>query len=640
MDNKIGAETQISEKLKARSAKPKCKTFSFQLWFCTLHFMLFAFVLGSGQEAAGADLEQIKAEIISLINSGEGAPADSTLRQGSSQACSPQADAALSKLISDEPASVAKGRAIQEIAGVLEKKKYYKKTIELNQYVLDNWPAADYAMWAQMLVAESCAAMKDLKAAKAETDKLIANYGDNPELPWALQIIAEAHRWQQNYEQAKELYLLIIRKSPDSPWADRARLGLARAEVLSLIEKSEFTAAQGAMNKLLDDFGGWPEMPETLRAIADGYKWAEKYDDAERIYQQLARQSVAGDPNGPKMGLAARKAKVMALIEGGREAEAKDAIANLSVDFNGHPDLAETIYWFGRRYEWSNKFDSAREIYEQLMEKYTPGDDSNERSQWEQRVRLDIAKGRILVFLNAGDNRQALRMADQLILDFPQDTFLPDAAARLENEKQKASGGDTGAAVAVWEEVLDGLSSSSAFAAWGYHAAADCRQHRLGTYEQAIKDYEKVVNGWPQYRYAGDAQFAVGACYEALRDSGRLSADEANWKIEQAYSAVAAKYPDCAPARRAFLELGWFTFRRGEWAKSAENFERALERYPQGHRPGHILYPLGRAYEETGQLDKAAKVYREFLSSVAADDPRIGIVNGRLEKMTAGEGDK
>jgi len=573
-----------------------------------------------------SDLAKAKAEIISLINSGSIA----------------EADAALSKMISDIPASEAKGRAIHEIAGAYKDAKNYTKTIELCQYVLDNWPNMDYAMWDQMHVAWSYVMLGQLSVAKAETDKMTANYGDNPDLPWALYVIAEVYRWERHYEQAKGLYELIIQRRPDSQWADRARFGLARVEVLSLVEAGEFAGAQGALNKLLDDFAGDAEMPETLRTIADRYKWAEKYDEAERLYQQLARQSVVADPNKPKMNLAARKAKVMSLIEAGRETEAKDAISSLAADFSGHPDLAETVYWFGRRYEWSNKYDLARGIYGQVIEKYP-------ESRWARMARVDVAKGQILVFLCASDNRQFLRAADQLAFDFPQDTYLLDIAARLQDERQKVFGSVTVAgegveylqkAVGVWEKVLDGLPSSSVLAAWGYHLAGDCCQSRLRAYEQAIKDYEKVVAVWPRYRYAGDAQFAVGTCCEALRDSGKLSADEAGRKIEQAYTVVASKYPDCAPARRAFLELGWFTFRRGEWAKAAENFERALERYPQGERPRHILYPLGRAYEETGQLDKAAKVYGEFLNSVATEDPRAETVKGRLEKMTASGGDK
>jgi cytochrome c-type biogenesis protein CcmH/NrfG len=58
-----------------------------------------------------------------------------------------------------------------------------------------------------------------------------------------------------------------------------------------------------------------------------------------------------------------------------------------------------------------------------------------------------------------------------------------------------------------------------------------------------------------------------------------------------------------------------------------------LKKDPENRLPPHILYPLGRAYEEIGQPDKAAQVYHEFIKSVDPSDPRIETVKARLEKL-------
>jgi len=112
-----------------------------------------------------------------------------------------------------------------------------------------------------------------------------------------------------------------------------------------------------------------------------------------------------------------------------------------------------------------------------------------------------------------------------------------------------------------------------------------------------------------------------------------LSESEANPKIEHAYKAVVEKYPDCTSVKDASLKLGWLNFKKGRWTEAVGYFELCLEKYPEKYRPPHVLYALGRAYEEIGQLDKAAQAYHEFIKSIDPSDPRIETVKARLEKL-------
>ncbi len=565
------------------------------------------------------DLEQAKTNVISLIRSGDIAGAS----------------VAIDSVIAGIPDGELKRQAIVDIAGVFKEAKEYGKTIELCRYVLAQWPKTNQAMWSQMHIAWSYAVMGQLSAAEAETETLIAQYADNPDLPWAIHVMAEVHLWGMNYARAEELYELIVKQHPDSPWAQKARFGLAKAEVLSLIQARDFEKAGRMLERMRTDFATEAGMPEILRAIADNYKWAEQYEEAERLYQELARQSI-GDANKPKLDIAVRKVKIMALIESGRNGEAQEAITALTTDFAGQGDVAETVYWFGRRHEWSGRYDLAAGVYQQLVALYP-------ENGFARMARLDLAKGKILTVLQSGENRRILRAVDRLITDYPQDSYLRVIAAVLEQRRQVVAASEAEATylakmVEAWEQVLDANPSSSMFAAWGYHLAGECCRSGLNDQGRAARNYEKVVGQWPQYRYAGDAMSAAAGCYEAMKQTGALSQAEADAKIEQAYTIIAEKYPDCASARRAFSEVGWYGFKRGDWAKAAENFEKALQLYPKGRRPAQILYPLGRAYEETGQIDKAAKVYKEFIDSVSTEDPRAEKVKGRLQEMSGQDG--
>ena len=79
--------------------------------------------------------------------------------------------------------------------------------------------------------------------------------------------------------------------------------------------------------------------------------------------------------------------------------------------------------------------------------------------------------------------------------------------------------------------------------------------------------------------------------------------------------------------------MGWLNFKRGQWVEAIQYWELSLKKSEENRKPVHILYPLGRVYEELGQLDKAAPVYNEFLSSVHSIDSGIERVKTRLEKL-------
>lgn len=88
----------------------------------------------------------------------------------------------------------------------------------------------------------------------------------------------------------------------------------------------------------------------------------------------------------------------------------------------------------------------------------------------------------------------------------------------------------------------------------------------------------------------------IGECYEKLRDSGRLSEAEANPKIELAYQAVIENYGDCCLF-------------------------------------GHACLKLGQTYERIANLYLAGEMYRIFIETADAQDPRISRVKARLEKL-------
>ena len=101
--------------------------------------------------------------------------------------------------------------------------------------------------------------------------------------------------------------------------------------------------------------------------------------------------------------------------------------------------------------------------------------------------------------------------------------------------------------------------------------------------------------------------------------------------IEQAYQTFVEKYPDRGLAKAATLKLGRLNFQRGRWADAVWYFELFRQKSPDDPRLLAVLYDLGRAYEEMGQLSQAAQVYSEFIEMADPNDARIESIISKIE---------
>jgi len=318
--------------------------------------------------------------------------------------------------------------------------------------------------------------------------------------------------------------------------------------------------------------------------------------------------------------------------------QSEEALDKLIADFSEHPDFPETLYWIAERYRWAREYEQAKNLYEQVMQDYPD-------SVYASRAELGLSTANFMsIFISQGDD-QAEEALDKMVADFNDH---PDLAKTIfvigelyyNNALGNAKEGLTDQAeanfartISVWERIITQLPESKlTILQDAYYFAAACYR-RLGEYEKAIQYWQKIVDDWPDYQYAWSAQCLIGECYEKLRNSGTISQSEANPEIEQAYKAVIEKYPDCSLVGHACLKLAQPNFAKGRWAEAATYFELFLEKAPEDPRRVNVLYDLGRAYEQMGELNLAAEVYRIFIETANPGDSRVKTVKAELEKL-------
>ena len=115
----------------------------------------------------------------------------------------PNAQAATDKLLTEFSDNNGISEAIYEIADEYLSLEKYEKANQVFQYVLDNRPRADEAIWSHAGIAMSKIGVDDDANALAAVDSLISDFNDHPELQGAVSSIAEQY-YNRAFQMEKE----------------------------------------------------------------------------------------------------------------------------------------------------------------------------------------------------------------------------------------------------------------------------------------------------------------------------------------------------------------------------------------------------------------------------------------------------
>lgn len=433
-----------------------------------------------------------------------------------------EAEAAIDKLRGEFSQNQYLPVALHEIAKLYRLVEVRDKSLQLHQYVIENWPSHEYTMWSLRDVAILEIALGNTEAAQAALDKVVADFPNNVYIALVVRQIASHHRKFQNYEKAKELYQYVIDHWPEQEdyarWSqmDIKEIDLvlsneaaAQSEIaakvdlaMSSIAADDMEAAEAAINELLTNYPQDPHIGKPLFDIAEYCRQFNKYEKARQLYQYVV-------DTWPQHASARWSQSGVAIchIGLGNMQAAEAAIDKLLADFRGNVLMAGCFYDIGNAYNRAGNYEKAEQIYQSVLDTWP-------EYQYTLWVLIGLAKANI----GLGDNAMAEAIIEELITniksDFPNGIDLSTAAAE------------------------------------GYYHAGDCYRE-MGKHEKSTQCYQKVVDNCPDYEYAWSAQFLIGKNYQALKEAGLISKSQADKQTIIAYIQLLERYPSCPPAKYA-----------------------------------------------------------------------------------------
>lgn len=349
----------------------------------------FGFTLSGMVDKCFADvseeLDQAKSDVVSLIRGGNYA----------------QAKVQAEELIADFSGNPELPKIIYKIAeGYRWSSKSAKDKYEyaeiFYQQIIQDYPSSAYADKAALCISRgkvlSLIISQDFDAAEQALDDMVANFPNNPNLPDELYWIGRGFGYWERHEGEKSAYQQIIQNYPDSPYANRAQLGFAKANIQSLIISQDYEGADEALDEMIIDFSIHPDLSEALYWIAGRFEWSGRFEDAKSVHQQII-QNYPESSSASKSVLGLQRADVLSLIMSQDYDGADEVLDKMITNFSEHPDLPDTLLSIGKR------------CYEKGLSEEKEG----------------------FAFQSRGHLKKAVEIWDRLISEFPDFSLTPEA---------------------------------------------------------------------------------------------------------------------------------------------------------------------------------------------------------------------
>ena len=584
-----------------------------------------------------------------------------------------QAEAAFQELVTKFSENEHIANAVYDLAVRYNGLKKHRWAIKFYQYVLDNWPAAEFAVQAQGGLAKSNIILGKAEAAQAAVDKLIANFSGHPDLPEVLDGVAGRYRQSDKYEEAKSIYQQVIQRYPDSSYARRAQLDISRINVLSLIKLGEDAAAQAAIEKLLADFSEYEpveHVADVVHAVAMHYRGLGKYEKAIEFYQYVidnwpqiesavwaqggvaksnialgneaaaqaaieklltgfsghkyehiatnAVYDIAGQYRGlkkyekaiklyqsildkwPQSKSAVESQKYIAIsnILLGKMGAAQLAIDKLIANFSGQSDLPKALYAIARRYRWSEKYEEAESVYQQIAQQYS---DSSQA----KKAQLNVLRTKALFLIESGNDSEAKTVIDKLVADFFSHRALPEALhdiARVYKKSRKYE-----EAKNIYQQIIQQYPDSP----YAGKARLDVPKiNVLSLIESGDDDavqaaaIDSLIADFNDHSYLSDAVFVIGEKYynkafEKKNEGLDEQAKDCFRKTIAVWERTITELPPSAAYTPRFYYITAVIYSQelGQYAKGIEYYQHIVDNWPDYQYAWHAQFFIGMYYE-------------------------------------------
>jgi TolA-binding protein len=520
------------------------------------------------------------------------------------------------RAVADNPESPDAAIALYRIGEAQRRQGRLDDAREAYLETISRFPNSQHAIRARFRLAEFDAQAGRYAEAEAGFQELV----NRAELPddlraASLYYLGFAERRNGRANDAEATFRQLLKRDPDAPHAD-----LARVELASLL------IAAGAQSEEIRD---WLERAaaqdrapraaaEALLTLADFHAQRGEFADAADAYARFFSR-FADAPEVPR----ARLPAAWAYLRAWRPHEALALVEQQS-------DSPEWLYLRANAARFAGLTNEARIAYEMLVDRhrdaretapaayelasllFQAGDFSNAYSR-AMSAPLEPAYADDLRWIRAesareiGRNEEALAAYDELARSATNRERV--MAARFQAARLKQAAGDWADAAARYRS-LAREAPEHRIAPDALFAAALCEAQR-GAHDAAIHDWTLLLSAHPQYAAADQALFGKAQAERALE---RL--DDAALTLHD----FLTRYPHSSLAPEAHVLYGSLLERREQFEAADFQYQQALRKRPAPDLARRAHFRRLAVLQRLGRSEEASLAVNALIEHGAADD--------------------
>ncbi|MBI5203153.1 MAG: tetratricopeptide repeat protein, partial [Elusimicrobia bacterium] len=401
---------------------------------------------------------------------------------------------------------------------------------------------------------------------------------------------AEAYLAQNQTDEAKSIYEMILKVYPNEPAALYAQDGLAWV----YSAKNDDARALEERQKLKDmlstagstfTFSGYNEL-----GIADSMFNQKNYDDAYQLYDKFVKEN----PKAPEAPVALYKGG-MALYHLRYYTQAIETWQRLVSDYPKAGESKQAVYQIADTLFRAQKYAEATAAYKEIIGKFPDS------------PQLPFAYLRIVhATFNNKDDAGTIREAANLLGRFPAAAEATDGLDLMEAVFDRAPSLDFRAAL---HAIIEAKPHSG---------IAGEAQFRLA---RRLFDQKKWTEAAAEFQ-----QFSVDYTDNAQLPKAQFLLAEAYFNAQKyaeaipSYQRLLNNFPKTDDTGRALFHLASSYYSVKDYKEASNNYQRLMEEYPESEHAQATLYNLALCYKALGKLDAAQEAYTKYASMAGAGD--------------------
>ncbi|MCP4610625.1 MAG: tetratricopeptide repeat protein [Planctomycetes bacterium] len=372
-------------------------------------------------------------------------------------------------------------------------------------HVIENDPK-NVAFWDKVNLARSYITTNQGRRAQDLIDELfVVSDGDKTKSEGA-RILAEDYLYIWKKHEANRLFRYFIENDPNNP---DARNALAQVAYTYLAIK-DYNAAEAAGKQFIGKYSDHNDTPKFVHTLASGFRKREQFEKALPLLDYVIF-NYPDDPHCEKAWM--EKATIG--LGSANDVIVEQVINKFKKELQENPFIAEPFRLFADQFVLRYEAQQAQELYQYIID----------HSQDIEQV-LECRMGQAIILIDENDQTAF----DTLVADFssrPEGGKLLYAfAGKCELFKHLDY------SEAAYRRILEVDPSCDAAAIFQY---IGWTLFARSLYDQAITEYRKTVEEYPNSKWASSCQYWIGQSYYKKRDYEQA-------RVE--YQKVVDEYPD------------------------------------------------------------------------------------------------